>query len=258
MILLDPSARVVIGHRGNRAHAPENTLESFRQAIARGADAIELDVHVSRDGTLVVIHDPTLDRTTNGSGAVERLTLAQLRLLDAGAKFTSDGGKTFSYRGRGITIPTFDEVIEVLPRELPLIIELKTPAATAPISDAVRRHGIANRIIVASFDATAVHPLRGQGFALGAAAGEVASLMIPSLIGRRIGPQQFQALCIPPNWNGIPVPILSMARSLERSGTVIHVWTVNEPARAQALWRGGVQGIISDDPALMLAARVGV
>lgn len=258
MILLDPSAHPVIGHRGNRAHAPENTIESIRQAVALGVDAVEFDVHVSRDGTLVVMHDPTLDRTTNGSGPIAARTLAELRGLDAGAKFSIDGGKSYPYRERGITIPTFDEVMELLPRELPIIIEVKTPAATSFVSDAVRRHGIAKRIIVAGFDGDAVRPLRGQGFALGASTGDVASLLLPSLLRRRLGPQPFQALCIPPVWNAIPVPILAMARSLRGSGTVIHVWTINEPSQALHLWRGGVQGIISDDPGLMLAARQGL
>jgi len=258
MILLDPSAHPVIGHRGNRAHAPENTLESICQAVALGADAVEFDVHLSRDGTLVVMHDPTLDRTTSGTGPVATRTIAELRALDAGAKFTTDGGKTYPYRGRGVTIPTFDEVMELLPRELPFILEVKTPAATSFVSEAVRRHGVAKRIIVAGFDGNAIHPLRGQGFALGASTGDVATLLLPSLLGRRLGPQAFQAMCIPPMWNAIPVPILAMARSLRGSGTVIHVWTINEPSKALHLWRGGVHGIISDDPALMLAARNGV
>jgi len=131
MILLDPQAKLVIGHRGNRAHAPENTLESLREAVTLGVDAVEFDLRVSRDGVLVVMHDPMLDRTTNGSGPVALRTVAELRSLDAGARFTRDEGRTFPWRGRGATVSTFDEVIESLPRELPCIIELKAPAATA-------------------------------------------------------------------------------------------------------------------------------
>jgi glycerophosphoryl diester phosphodiesterase len=85
LILLDPLARPVIGHRGNRAHAPENTLESFLEALALGADALEFDLQLSRDGQLVVFHDATLERTTDGHGAVEQHTLAELQRLDAGA-----------------------------------------------------------------------------------------------------------------------------------------------------------------------------
>jgi glycerophosphoryl diester phosphodiesterase len=255
MILLDPQARLVIGHRGNRAHAPENTLESFREAVALGVDAIEFDLHVSRDGALVVTHDETLERTTDGSGPVAMRTTAELGRLDAGARFTRDGGRTFPWRGRGATVSTFDQIIESLPRDLPCIIELKTPAATELLGVAIRRHGIAHRVIVAGFDPDATRPLRGAGFALGASTPDVAKLLLPALLGRRVSPRHFQALCIPPRWHGIPVPIAALARALHGSGTVIHVWTINDPAHALRLWRAGVQGIISDDPGSMLAAR---
>lgn len=257
MILLDPQAKPVIAHRGNRAHAPENTLESLRQAVALGVDAVEFDLRVSRDGVLVVMHDPTLERTTNGSGPVALRTAAELGSLDAGAGFTRDEGRTFPWRGRGVTVPTFDEVIESLPGELPCIIELKTTTATAPVKAAIRRHGIAHRVIVAGFDPEATRPLRGAGFALGASTPDVARLLLPALVRQRAGPQRFQALCIPPRWHGIPVPIAALARTLRGSATVIHIWTINDPAYALRLWGKGVQGIISDDPALMLAARKG-
>src|SRR5215207_4425475 len=90
MILLDPLARPVIGHRGNRAHSPENTLQSMRDGVALRVDAVEFDLRVSRDGKLVVMHDPTLERTTNGSGRVALHTAAQLAALDAGYNFTPD------------------------------------------------------------------------------------------------------------------------------------------------------------------------
>ena len=255
MILLDPRARPVIGHRGNRAHAPENTLESLREAVALGVDAVEFDLRVSLDGTLVVMHDPTLDQTTDGSGPVALRTVAELKRLDAGARFTPDGGRTFPWRGRGVSVPTFDELIESLPRELPCIVELKTSAATELVRHAVRRHGIAHRVIVAGFDPAATRPLCGAGFALGACTPDVVGLVLPALLRTRVAPQRFQALCIPPRWHGIPVPIAALARALEGSGTVIHVWTINDPVVALRLWRDGVQGILSDDPRSVLAAR---
>jgi glycerophosphoryl diester phosphodiesterase len=257
VILLDPLARPVIGHRGNRAHAPENTLESLLEAVALGADALEFDLRVSRDGQLVVFHDPTLERTTDGRGPVDQHSVAELKRLDAGAKFTRDGGRSFPWRGRGVTVSTFDEVVEALPRHLPCIIELKTPSATEPLRQAVRRHGLAARIIVAGFDPKATRPLRGAGFALGASTPDVVTLLPQALLRLRATPRQVQALCIPQRWNGLPVPIPALARTLRGSGAVIHVWTVNEPSEALQLWRAGVQGIISDDPALMLATRAG-
>jgi glycerophosphoryl diester phosphodiesterase len=255
MILLDPLARPVIGHRGNRAFAPENTLESFVEAVALGADALEFDLRVSRDGQLVVFHDATLERTTDGQGPVEQHTLAELGRLDAGAHFTRDGGCSFPWRGRGVTVSSFDEIIDALPRTLPCIIELKTPAATEPLRRAILRHGIAQRIIVAGFDPQSTRPLRDAGFALGASTPDVVALLPAALLHRRAAPRFVQALCIPQRWHGLPVPIGAFARVLRGSGTVIHVWTVNDPAQAAMLWAVGVQGIISDDPGLMLGAR---
>jgi len=253
MILLDPLARPVIGHRGNRAFAPENTLESFLEAVALGVDAIELDVHVSRDGVPVVFHDATLERTTDGIGTLAARSVTELKRLDAGARFTRDNGRTFPWRGRGVTVSTFDELIDALPSQLPCIIDVKTPAATEPLRHAVRRHGMAARIIVAGFDPQATRPLRGAGFALGASTSDVVALLWPALLRRRAALPQVQALCIPPRWHGLPVPIAALVRTLRGSGTVTHVWTVNDPAQARQLWDAGVQGIISDDPGLILA-----
>jgi len=130
--LTDLDARLVIGHRGNAAFAPENTLESFDQAMALGVDAIEFDVRVARDGVPVVIHDPTLERTTGRRDAVASLTAADLRTADTGATFTRDGGKTFPYRGRGLTVPTLPEVLARFPN-LPMLIEVKVPEAAAAV-----------------------------------------------------------------------------------------------------------------------------
>jgi glycerophosphoryl diester phosphodiesterase len=255
MILLDPTARPVIGHRGDRAHAPENPLEALQQAVALGADAIEFDVQVTRDGVLVVMHDLTIDRTTSGTGSVAALTLAELRAADAGARYTADQGRTFPWRGRGVRVPTFDEVIEAVPATLPLIVELKTPAASGALHAAIKHHRLEHRVIVAGFDVASTLPLRGGGFALGASTPDVVRLLLPALLRRRVELPWYQALCIPPVRRGIPVPIAAITRAVRHTGVVTHVWTVNEPRQAVRLWAQGVQGIITDDPAAILAVR---
>jgi glycerophosphoryl diester phosphodiesterase len=254
MILLDPLARPVVGHRGNRAHAPEDTLPSLLEAVALGVDAVEFDVHLSRDGQLMVMHDPTLDRTTEEKGPLASRTADELRRIDAGYWFTTDRGRTYPWRGRGATIPSFDEVVESLPRSLPLIIELKTPAATEAIRAAIRRHALAPRVIVAGFSAQSVRPLRGEGFAIGASTGDVVRALPRALTGRQVTPT-CDAFCIPPTHNGIPVPIRAIVNALRASQTVVHVWTINERRQALRLWQAGVNGIISDDPGAMLDER---
>ena len=254
MILLDPLARPVVGHRGNRSHAPEDTLPSLLEAVALGVDALEFDLHVSSDGHLVLMHDPTLDRTTSASGMVMHRSLRELREIDAGYRFTLDRGTTFPWRGRGATIPAFDDVVEALPRDMPFIIELKTPAATEALRLAVRRHSLEKRIIVAGFSAESVRPLRGEGFALGASTRDVIRALPAALFGLQIRPS-CQAFCVPPSHNGIPVPIAGLVRALRTSRTVTHVWTINDPGYATRLWQQGVNGIISDDPRSILAVR---
>ena len=255
MLLLDPLARPVIAHRGNRAFAPENTLVALQEAVALGADAVEFDVRLSLDGVLMVMHDATLERTTDGHGPVSERSAAELARLDAGAKFTRDGGRSFPWRGRGARLSSFDEIIESLPDTLPCIVELKTADAAEPMRRAIRRHGIDRRVLVAGFDPAATRPLRGAGFALGASSPDVIALLPRALLGISARPRGFQALCLPTRWHGITVPIAALARSLRGSAVVTHVWTINEPAQALQLWRDGAQGIISDDPGLMLRTR---
>jgi glycerophosphoryl diester phosphodiesterase len=257
MILLDPTARPVIGHRGNRARAPENTLPSLLEAVALGVDAVEFDLHLSKDGVLVLMHDATLDRTTDAKGPVASRTAAELRQIDAGAQFTTDG-RHYPWRGRGVGVPTFDEVIDALPPSLPLIIELKTAAATSMLQAAIARHGLAGRIVVAGFDPESTRPLRGSNVALGASQPEAAGLVIPSLLRRPVAASWYHVLCIPPMHTGIPVPVRAIVRSMRPHRIPTHIWTVNDASQAQRLWRKGVNGIISDDPGLILAARSGV
>src|SRR5829696_2712479 len=106
---------VNLAHRGASSLAPENTIEAFRLALEAGAGGLELDVHMTSDGHIVVIHDATVDRTTNGTGAVSEMTLHELRRLDAGHNFSPDGGPTRPYRGRGVRVPTLGEVLREFP-----------------------------------------------------------------------------------------------------------------------------------------------
>ena len=255
-ILLDPAARPVIGHRGNRAFAPENTIESFAQAVSLGADAIEFDVHLSADGVVVVHHDATVERTTDGHGAIDRLTFDALRQFDAGANFTTDGGRTFPYRDKGHRIPSLDEVVEAFPAT-PLLIEIKTPIAATQVRSVIEKHNASARCLVDSFSRDALRVFDGSPIAFGAASGDVATLMREVLLGSKITPINYKALCVPLSYRGLPLPVRRFARIAPRYDCRVHVWTINSETVARDLWDAGVNGIITDDPARMLKARAG-
>ena len=106
---------LVIGHRGSSGEAPENTLPAFARALAQGAVILETDVHATRDGVVVVYHDERVERTTDGAGAIAELDFAALRALDAGHRYSPDGGRSFPFRGRGLRVATLAEAFEALP-----------------------------------------------------------------------------------------------------------------------------------------------
>jgi len=252
--LLDLTSRPVVGHRGNSAHAPENTLESFRQAVALGVDALEFDVRLTRDGEVVVIHDHTVTRTTGEAGVVAELTLDELRRLDAGATFTKNGHRDFPYRGRGIGISTLAEVLAEFPT-MPMLIELKVVEVGAPARAVIARANADERCIAASFRPEALVPFEEDGVAVSSPPASIAPMCLPALPGRRYTTLPFQTMSLPRVYRGIPVPLHALARATEPAGVPLHVWTVNAPAVALKLWRAGVRGILSDDPATILRAR---
>ena len=153
---------LIVAHRGASARAPENTLEAFRLAVEAGADAVELDVHLTADGQLAVIHDDTLDRTTDRTGAVASMRMDQIREADAGASFGAEADPPFPFRGRGLTVPTLTEVLAWLPDGVGLVVEIKARAAADAVVDAVGDHPAHRdrRVSVISFDERAIDRVR--------------------------------------------------------------------------------------------------
>jgi glycerophosphoryl diester phosphodiesterase len=255
LLLLDPTRRPVIGHRGDRAFAPENTIESLLQAVAKGVDAVEFDLHLSRDGVPVLMHDSTVDRTTSGAGEVREQTVDQLKHHNAGARQTSDGGRTYPWRDRGVRVPTLAEALAALPPTLPLIIEMKTVEVALPALRVLERTQSLARVLVGSFLEDALIPFKNAGVPVSAAPPTLTRLYVPSLLGVAKGPRPFQALCIPRYHRVLPLPVRGFATMMRAAGGPTHVWTVNDPAVARRLWARGVNGIISDDPGAILRAR---
>lgn len=251
--LLDLSARPVIAHRGNSAHCPENTIVSLRSGIELGADAVEFDVRVSADGAVVAFHDPTLERTTNGTGLLVERSLRDLRALDAGYRFTTDGGRTQPWRGRGVGICTLEEVFEAI-GDIPFMLELKVADAATEALRLIRRFGAEQRCIVGSFVDQALAPFRAAGIATGAGKADIRRLYLRAALPGGPATTPFRALIIPSWYSNLPLPVLRFASMVRNAGVPTHVWTVDAPQEAQRYWAGGVNGILSNDPSAILAA----
>ena len=252
--LLDPDRRPIVGHRGNAAYAPENTMESFRQALAGGAECVELDVRLSADGVPVVMHDATLDRTTDIAGAVASLSADRIGAANAAARFTLDDGRTFPYLDKGLRVPRLEDVLTELV-DVSLLLEIKTAQASAATRRLIERHGAESRCLIESFDARALEPFRGSRIAIGASRADAVRLIYRIVTRRPVRSLPYSVMCLPPRVRGVPMPIASFVNLTRPAGCLIHVWTINDPDVARHLWSIGVHGIVSDDPTLIRRTR---
>lgn len=247
--VLDVPVPFGVAHRGSRLLWPENTMEAFAGAVALGFDWLETDLHLTRDGVIVCIHDDTLDRTTDASGLVSERTWSEVEALDAGHRHEMEGDVPF--RGRGIRVPTLEELATTFPHTR-LIVDLKQDGLEAPLWDLIVRLDLAERVIVGSFSdarlrrfrrlsggrvATSTGPMRSVSAWLGALAGRAPALapsvQFPETVGRLR-----------------PITARSVT-GLKRGGIQVHVWTVNEPDRMLALLDIGVDALITDRPDLL-------
>jgi glycerophosphoryl diester phosphodiesterase len=253
-ILLDLVARPVIAHRGASGHAPENTLQAFELAMTEGADAFELDVRLSHDGAPVVMHDASLNRTTNRTGPVRSHALVDLQTADAGFRFTTDGGRTFPFRGTGVRIPTLDEVLRTFPR-IPMLIEIKEPEVQAAVQEILVAEGATRRCVLASEHQEALRLFLEPPFARAASGHEISALYRAVLLRRPLPHASYQLLSVPDKYRLLTVPTSRFVAAARSLGCPVDVWTVNETATARALWARGVAGIVTNLPAAIRAVR---
>jgi glycerophosphoryl diester phosphodiesterase len=248
--LLLSDQQLNIAHRGGGRLRPEATLPAFEHALSVGADVIEFDVHASSDGVVVVIHDDTVDRTTDGSGAVSGMSFAELRMLDAGYEFTPDDGQTFPYRGMGIQIPTLDEVLEAFPDQYYLIeIKQYEPSIVPEVLAILEAHSVLDRVIIASFQQTTIDAVR-------AANPELFTAMTLQEMVEFYGASEQPgyrppALFVQAPWDIVDQPLVDFAHSI---GLKVQPWTVNGESQMHDLLALGVDGIMTDDPELLEAA----
>jgi glycerophosphoryl diester phosphodiesterase len=244
---------VNFAHRGASARAPENTLEAFRLGVEAGAGGLELDVHMTRDGEMVVIHDATVDRTTDGSGVVAGMTLDELRGLDAGYRFSPDGGRTHPYRGRGLRIPTLAEVYEEFPvASVNIDIKEPQPGAEGAVLRVIRNAGAEERSLVVSDDHAVVRRFRrvsGGHISTGASRPEIATFYISSRLRlERLVHPDYEALQVPVDHRGITLVTPRFVRAAHSRGVRVDVWTINDPGEMRRLLDLGVDVIMTDRP----------
>jgi glycerophosphoryl diester phosphodiesterase len=251
---------LVIGHRGAAGEVPENTIASFRHALACGAHVLESDVHITRDGVPVLCHDAGVDRTTEGRGPIGGKDLATLQQLDAGHRFEAEGDEPWPHRGRGLRIPTLREAFEALPQAA-FNLELKDerPDLVQACVSLVAEFERADRTLLTAAEDGTMKLLREEvaaralPVALGACTGEVVAFVRATVEGST-PPSGPMALQIPETFAGRPLVTPDLIQAAHRHDVSVHVWTINEPASMRRLLDLGVDGIVTDFPARL--ARV--
>jgi glycerophosphoryl diester phosphodiesterase len=238
-----PGRPLLIAHRGASAAAPEHTIPAYEAAIAAGADVLELDVHLSADGQVVVIHDATLERTTDGRGAVREYTAQQLKRLDAGRWF----GRAF----RGQRIQTLSEVLERFRDRAAFAVELKGgsdfyPGIEERVLTLLQIYGVADRTLVASFDHHALRKCRDLDPDVRTGALVVGRLLAPAALAP---PGVLSAVCL-----DATLTTAGDVAACAAAGLDCHVWLVNEPLAARRFAEWGVAGIVTDRPDLVRPA----
>jgi glycerophosphoryl diester phosphodiesterase len=247
---------LVIAHQGGEAIRPSNTMMAFNHAMALGVHMLDTDVHLSKDGVLVLIHDETIDRTTDGTGAVRDLTLAQLKALDAGYRFTPDNGVTFPFRGLGVRIPTLEELFMAY-TTIPIGIEIKQapPEIAVPLCALIRKYSRQDTVIMSSFRPDNMLAFRRE-------CPEVAT----SPTENEVRPFFFLSVMylegmFSPNWHALQVPefgggfqVLTprFVTSARKRGIAVYPWTINDTDQMRRMIALGVDGINTDYPDRLL------
>lgn len=249
-----------IAHRGGAALAPEETIAAFIKADAVGADFFEYDVHITKDGHLIASHDPTVDRITTGTGLINEMTLEEIKALDAGEKFIDLEGRT-PYKGKGIRLATVEEIFQAFPNKR-AVIELKDTndpalyeAMVQEMWRIVQKNQMIDKVIIASFDHAInqrFKEISNERVAIGAGESEATHYIVKMLLRlNALARTDSHALQLPLKQRGIDLTQRNIIKGARRQGLDIYYWTVNDPETMRELIRKGVDGIMSDNPALL-------
>jgi glycerophosphoryl diester phosphodiesterase len=248
---------LVLAHQGGENLWPSNTRRALEQSAALGADVLDMDMHMTRDGVLVLMHDRTVDRTTNGSGAIRDLTLAEIKQLDAGYRFTPDNGQTYPYRGKGLAVPTLEELFQAFPgKRFGIEIKDGDPVSMAQAFCAlIRKYGMEKSVLVSSFSEEQMDPFRREcpEVATSATTWEVRTFYIFFRLGLvdTLAPR-YASLQVPEESGGIYLLTQKFVNAAHRRGLTVIPWTINEEDDLRRILALGVDGINTDNPDRLL------
>ena len=250
-----PAGPLVIAHQGGAGLWPSNTMLAFQNAVELGADVLELDVHRTADGAFVVIHDATVDRTTDGIGAVRDMPVDAVQRLDAGHDWSLDG-ESWPYRAQGLQVPTLVEVLRAFP-DMPVNIEIKPddPVVAQDLCALLRREKRTASTMVASFHGAPLAVFRDAcpGVATASAPNAVRGLFVLSTlgVGELLTPTD-EAVQVPVRQGSLTIVTERFVEAAQDRNVDVHVWTVDDPDEMRRLLDLGVDGIITDRPDRLL------
>jgi glycerophosphoryl diester phosphodiesterase len=242
----------VLAHQGGDGLWPGDTLYAFERAAALGVDVLEMDVHSTKDGVLVLMHDETVDRTTNGSGLIKEMTFDEIRQLDAGYDWTQEDSQETVYRGQGIVVPALEELFQAFPgKHMNIEIKQSDPSIAEQLCQLIRQYNMNNLVLIASFNTESIQEFRQvcPEVATTGAEDEVRGFFIRHLL--------FLAPTYTPNFNAVQVPEYSgglhvltprFIEDAHKRNLEVHAWTINEKEDMQRLLEMNIDGIITDYP----------
>ena len=252
---------LVIAHQGGELLAPSNTMTAFENAAEMGVDVLETDIHITKDGHLVTIHDPSVDRTTNGKGNVADLTLAEIQELDAGYHF-KDLEDNYSFRGKDVYIPTVDEMFQTF-GDLKIEIEIKDDNPPEKIDeiasklwDLIEKYQMEEKILISSFDQDILKTFDKYAngtVAITAGRQEVKNFVVfHKFYLRNLYIPTVDAFQIPVEDSGFDLTEQKLIDGAHRLGMEVHYWTIDDPSTMEKLIDAGADGILTNRPDLLL------
>jgi glycerophosphoryl diester phosphodiesterase len=250
---------LVIAHQGGDGIWPGDTMFAFEKAVEIGSDVLEMDAHITKDSQIVLMHDEKVDRTTDGTGLIEDLTLDQLKRLDAAYQWSIDGGKSYPFRGQGIQVPTLEELFQIFP-DTRYVIEIKLTQnpIDKPLCELIRKHAMQDRVVIASFHDEAMQHFRKTcpEVATSASRGEVTRFVLLGkvFLSGLVAPeyQSIQPPYDPAESLNIPIMTKRFIREAHAKNLAVEPWTVNDPELMKKYISWGVDGIMTDRPDLMM------